>query len=64
VPGFFKGGHNDSTANMWACVERGRRCVVLLSNDVRAKVAFPGLVDCILGETGLPWGWEYPKSAE
>jgi CubicO group peptidase (beta-lactamase class C family) len=58
--GFFKGGHNDSTANILACVERRRRCVVLLSNDVRAEAAFPNLVDSILGETGLPWGWEYP----
>ncbi len=58
--GFFKGGHNDSTANMWACVERGRRCVVLLANDVRAEPAFPALVDSVLGETGLPWRWEYP----
>lgn len=61
--GFFKGGHNDSTANMWACVERGRRCVVLLSNDVRAEPAFPALVDSILGDTGLPWRWEYPEAA-
>jgi CubicO group peptidase (beta-lactamase class C family) len=58
--GFFKGGHNDSTANMWACVERGRRCVVVLSNDVRAEPAFPGLIDAVLGDTGLPWRWEYP----
>lgn len=57
--GFFKGGHNESTANIWACVERGRRCVVILSNDVRAEPAFPALVDSILGETGLPWRWEY-----
>jgi CubicO group peptidase (beta-lactamase class C family) len=57
--GFFKGGHNDSTANMWACVKRGRRCVVVLSNDVRAETAFPKLVDSILGSTGLPWAWEY-----
>ena len=57
--GFFKGGHNDSTANIWACVEKGRRCVVLLSNDVRAEKAFPKLVDAILGPTGLPWRWEY-----
>ena len=57
--GFFKGGHNESTANMWACVERGRRCVVVLSNDVRAEAAFPQLVDGILGDTGLPWRWEY-----
>jgi hypothetical protein len=58
--GFFKGGHNDSTANMWVCLERDRRCVVLLANDVRAEPAFPGLVDAILGNTGVPWGWEYP----
>ena len=62
--GFFKGGHNDSTANMWACVERGRRCVVVLSNDVRAEAAFPKLVDEILGDTGLPWRWEYPAPTE
>lgn len=62
--GFFKGGHNDSTANMWACLERGRRCVVVLSNDVRAETAFPKLVDSILGDTGLPWRWEYPAPVD
>ena len=58
--GFFKGGHNDSTGNMMVCLERRRRCVVLLANDVRAEKAFPGLVETILGPTGLPWAWEYP----
>ena len=62
-PGFFKGGHNDSTANIWVCLERKRRCVVILSNDVRAETAFPKLVDTILGETGLPWRWEYASAA-
>jgi CubicO group peptidase (beta-lactamase class C family) len=57
--GFFKGGHNDSTGNMWVCLERRRRCVVLLANDVRAEAAFPRLVEAALGETGLPWRWEY-----
>jgi len=57
--GFFKGGHNDSTANIWVCLERGRRCVVVLSNDVRAEAGFPALVETILGPTGLPWAWEY-----
>ena len=59
--GFFKGGHNDSTANIWACVEKGRRCVVLLSNDVRSEKAFPKLVESILGNIGLPWQWEYSQ---
>lgn len=58
-PGFFKGGHNDSTGNTLVCVQRGRRCVLILSNDVRAEAAFPALVRFALGETGVPWDWEY-----
>lgn len=57
--GFYKGGHNDSTGNTWVCVQRGRRCVVILSNDVRAEAAFPHLVAFVLGDTGVPWTWEY-----
>lgn len=62
-PGFYKGGHNDSTGNTWVCVHRGRRCVVILANDVRAEAAFPHLVRFALGETGLPWRWEYGDMA-
>jgi CubicO group peptidase (beta-lactamase class C family) len=54
-PGFEKGGHNDTTGNSWICLERSRRCVVLLSNDVRSEAAFAGLVRFILGETGAPY---------
>lgn len=60
-PGFFKGGHGDGTGNTWVCVEAGRRCVVLLSNDVRAEAVFPRLVRFMLGETGVPWDWEYGR---
>ncbi len=56
---FQKGGHNDSTGNTWVCVERRQRCIVILANDVRAEPAFPGLVKLALGETGMPWRWEY-----
>ena len=58
-PGFMKGGHDDITANMWVCVERTQRCVVVLSNDVRIERAYPALVDFVLGEAGVPWAWEY-----
>lgn len=58
-PGFYKGGHDDSTGNTWVCVKAGQRCVVILANDVRAEAAFPRLVEFILGETGAPWRWEY-----
>ena len=59
--GFFKGGHNDSTGNMWVCMEASRSCAVLLSNDVRAEALFPRLVELVLGGTGVPWDWEYGK---
>lgn len=58
-PGFFKGGHNDFTGNMWVCLERRKRCVVLMANDVRAEAMFPGIVRLVLGDTGMPWRWEY-----
>ncbi len=57
--GFFKGGHNDTTGNMLVCVERTKACVVILANDVRAEAGFPRLVRFMLGETGMPWSWEY-----
>jgi CubicO group peptidase (beta-lactamase class C family) len=58
-PGFFKGGHNDTTGNTLVCVEKRRSCVVILANDVRAEPGFPRLVEFLLGETGMPWRWEY-----
>ncbi|HET9356309.1 MAG TPA: serine hydrolase domain-containing protein [Sphingomicrobium sp.] len=57
--GLFKGGHNDSTGNMLVCLIAGKRCLVILSNDVRAEAAFPAIARAALGETGLPWHWEY-----
>ena len=60
--GLTKGGHNDSTANLMVCIEAKRRCVLILSNDVRAEAAFPWLVRSILGDTGFPHQWEYPGS--
>ncbi len=58
---WFKGGHNDWTGNMVVCQERWRRCVVLLSNSVRAELIYPDLVRFILGETAMPWWWEYNR---
>lgn len=61
-PGFYKGGHNDSTANTMVCVQRRQRCAVILSNDVRIEVLFPRMVNTLLGETGVPYAWEYPDA--
>jgi CubicO group peptidase (beta-lactamase class C family) len=57
--GFFKGGHDDITGNIWVCLDARKTCVAFLGNDVRAEKAYPGLVKFILGETGMPWSWEY-----
>ena len=56
---WFKGGHNDCTGNMVICLENEKRCLVLLSNDVRAERIFPELAQIILGDTKMPWLWEY-----
>ncbi len=56
---WFKGGHNDSTGNMVVCFENRKRCVVMLANDVRAERIFPDLERFILGESSMPWTWEY-----
>lgn len=58
-PAWFKGGHNDWTGNMVICLEKGRRCLVTLSNDVRAERIYPSLARVVLGETRMPWSWEY-----
>jgi CubicO group peptidase (beta-lactamase class C family) len=57
--GFHKGGHDGQTANTMVCIEASRRCVVILSNDVRAEAGFADLVRFILGDTGVPYDWEY-----
>jgi CubicO group peptidase (beta-lactamase class C family) len=58
-PAWFKGGHNDWTGNMVICLETSQRCAVLLANDARAERIYPELARAILGETRMPWGWEY-----
>ena len=60
--GFYKGGHNDSTANTMVCLNEAQRCVVIMSNDVRAERDYPRLVEALLGPTGAPWRWEYPNA--
>jgi CubicO group peptidase (beta-lactamase class C family) len=55
---FFKGGHNDTTGNQAICVENGRRCVLFLSNDVRAERLYQRLTETTLGDPGMPWSWE------
>jgi CubicO group peptidase (beta-lactamase class C family) len=61
--GFYKGGHDGQTANTMVCIESGERCALILSNDVRAEAGFSELVKFILGDTGVPYDWEYGDHA-
>jgi CubicO group peptidase (beta-lactamase class C family) len=61
--GFYKGGHDGQTANTMACIESSQNCVLILSNDVRAEAGFADLVKFILGNTGVPFDWEYDDHA-
>jgi CubicO group peptidase (beta-lactamase class C family) len=61
--GFFKGGHDGQTANTMVCLDASQRCVVILSNDVRAEAGFAEFVRFVLGDTGVPNDWEYGDHA-
>jgi hypothetical protein len=61
--GFYKGGHDGQTANTMVCIEKSQRCVLILANDVRAEAGFAELVEFILGDTGVPFKWEYGDHA-
>jgi CubicO group peptidase (beta-lactamase class C family) len=61
--GFYKGGHDGQTANTMVCIEATQRCVSILSNDVRSEAGFAELVRFILGDTGVPYDWEYGEHA-
>ena len=56
---FFKGGHNDITDNQMICVERGQRCLVMLTNSGVGARIFPPMLEAALGDVGMPWPWEY-----
>ena len=58
---FIKGGHNDITDNILICVEKGQRCMVILTNSGVGQRIFPSLAKAALGETGAPWTWEYTR---
>ncbi len=61
--GFYKGGHDGQTGNTMVCVRKRERCVLILSNDVRAEAGFAELVRFVLGDTGVPYDWEYGDQA-
>jgi CubicO group peptidase (beta-lactamase class C family) len=61
--GFYKGGHDGQTANTMVCLKASQRCVLILSNDVRSEAGFAELVGFILGDTGVPYDWEYGDHA-
>ncbi len=45
------------------CIGKRQHCLLILANDVRAEAGFPELVRFVLGETGVPYEWEYGTHA-
>ena len=58
-PGVYKGGHDEQTDNSLVCLKRSRSCLLILTNSGVGARMFPTLLRALLGETGLPWAWEY-----
>jgi CubicO group peptidase (beta-lactamase class C family) len=58
-PAWFEGGRGDTAAQFVLCLETGRRCVVMLSNDVRVERLFPEVGRQALGPDDMPWSWPY-----
>lgn len=56
---WFKVSQDDYGANLVLCRETRQKCLLLMSNDVRAERLFPELARLALGETALPWKWVY-----
>ncbi|WP_262689547.1 serine hydrolase domain-containing protein [Kordiimonas aestuarii] len=62
--GFVKGGHNEKTDNLLVCLPGKKRCVLLMSNTAKGDLIFPQIFEAVLGNTGLPWTWEYATLAD
>ncbi len=56
---WFKGGHNPWTGNFAVCQEKTKRCIVMLSNSVRAELIYPELARAIMDDDAIPFWWEY-----
>jgi CubicO group peptidase (beta-lactamase class C family) len=57
-PAFYKGGHDDWTDNVFVCLQRRQRCVLLYSNSGAGAAAYPAIIDTLLGDTHFPYFWE------
>lgn len=57
--GFFHGGHNEKTDNLLVCLTDRQECAVFLMNTAKGHLLFPELVEALIGDTGLPWSWQF-----
>jgi CubicO group peptidase (beta-lactamase class C family) len=62
--GFFKGGHDRGGDNMMVCLVDRNACILVMMNAPKGHLVFPQIVDALLGDTGLPWAWEYSQLDE
>ncbi len=55
---YFKEGHDDGTNNYALCLDKAKRCLLLMANSSNGESIFLYLADALIGKTNLPWEWE------
>lgn len=62
---WFKEGNGSGATNYAICLERGRRCMLLLTNSARGQRLFCALTAALLGPVDMPCEWNgYPRQPD
>ena len=62
---FFKEGNGSGATNYATCLERGRRCMVVMTNSARGQKMFCALTAALLGPVDMPCDWNgYPRQPD
>lgn len=62
---WFKEGNGSGATNYVVCLERGRRCMVVLTNSARGQKMFCALTAALLGPVEMPCDWNgYPRQPD
>jgi CubicO group peptidase (beta-lactamase class C family) len=62
---WFKEGNGSGATNYAICLERGRRCMLVMTNSARGQRLFCALTTALLGPVNMPCDWNgYPREPE
>ncbi len=62
---WFKEGNGSGATNYAICLERGRRCMLVMTNSARGQKMFCALTAALLGPVDMPCDWNgYPRQPD